>query len=348
MKKVLINAYTEKNLGDDMFIKHLCHRYPNICFYVLCKEQYETALQKISKLSVVTETDCIKQIKFNFQIIIGGSIFMQPVNKSIWKKYKIDKETKIRGIPTYIIGANFGPFSSKIFYLLYKIWFKTIDGIVFRDEYSYNLFKFDNMCWAPDILLDYTLPNVKTQKNVAISCIKQNKRSGLMHYDENIYFTKLAKFIEKYVEIGYTITLAAFSSKQEDNIAAKEIYNLLSKNAKSKTEIIIYEGDIEAFLEKFLVASYIIGTRFHSVILGWNYGIPTFPICYNEKLYHAIVSYKFIGNYININEIDTIDFNYVDFNRISKGIINKNYLKIKSRKHFESIDKVLKGDENYE
>ena len=105
-----------------------------------------------------------------------------------------------------------------------------------------------------------------------------------MHYDENIYFTKLAKFIEKYVEIGYTITLAAFSAKQEDNIAAKEIYNLLSKNAKSKTEIIIYEGDIEAFLEKFLVASYIIGTRFHSVILGWNDGIPTFPICYNEKL----------------------------------------------------------------
>jgi len=204
------------------------------------------------------------------------------------------------------------------------------------------------MCWAPDILLDYTLPNVKTQKNVAISCIKQNKRSGLMHYDENIYFTKLAQFIEKYVEIGYTITLAAFSAKQEDNIAAKEIYNLLSKNAKSKTEIIIYEGDIEAFLEKFLVASYIIGTRFHSVILGWNYGIPTFPICYNEKLYHAIVSYKFIGNYININEIDKIDFNYVDFNRSSKGIINKNYLKIKSRKHFESIDKVLKGEKNYE
>lgn len=345
MKKVLINAYTEKNLGDDMFIKHLCCRYPHIYFYVLCKEQYKTALEKISNLTVVTEIDCIKQIKFNFQIIIGGSIFMQSVNKSIWEKYKIDKEKKILGIPTYIIGVNFGPFSSKIFYLLYKRWFKTIDGIVFRDEYSYDLFKFDNMCWAPDILLDYTLPNVETQKNVAISCIKQNKRSGLIHYDENIYFSKLAKTIEKYVEKGYTITLAAFSAKQEDDIAAKEIYNLLSKKAKSKTEIIIYEGNIEAFLEKFLVASYIIGTRFHSVILGWNYGIPTFPICYNEKLYHAIVSYKFIGNYININEIDKIDFSYVDFNRSSKGIINKDYLKIKSRKHFESIDKILKRGE---
>ena len=345
MKKILIHAKTEKNLGDDIFIYYLCNRYPFVDFYVYYKDDCIT-LNKLSNLYILKNIELIKTIQFNLQIFIGGSIFMQSINKNILQKYRSDKKIRIQGVPTYIIGANFGPYQSKIFPLLYKHWFKNIDQIVFRDEYSYDLFQLNNMSWAPDILFNYCLPIVRTEKMVSISCIKKNFRSGLCDYNENVYFQKLAQIANKYCELGYSILLAAFCISQEDNIAAQMIYNLLSPCTKAKTEILIYQGDINEFLSNFLASSFIIGTRFHSIILGWSANIPVFPICYNSKLKNAIDSYCFTGNYAYINKMENITFAYVDFNRNKTTNIDIHHLKNSSRKHFILLDQILKEENN--
>lgn len=342
MKKVFIHAYTEQNLGDDMFIEYLCNRYPTVDFYIFCKNCYETALSKISNLNILKHTEYHFSTDFYLQIIIGGSIFMQSVNKGIFKKYSSDKKNKIFDVPTYIIGANFGPYKSIFFRLLYKHWFKSIDGIVFRDRYSYDLFRLNNMAWAPDILFNYNLPDISTKRIVSISCIKQNFRSGLNDYNEDLYFQKLAEVAEIYSRLGFSINLAAFSKAQEDDIAAKMIYNFLSPQAKSMTEISIYQGNIDTFLKKLLSSSYIIGTRFHSVILGWNAGIPVFPICYNSKLKNAIDSYEFKGNYVDISKICDIDFSYIDLNRTVEIGVDTKKLKKEANNHFLILDELLK------
>lgn len=341
MKKVLIHAYAEKNLGDDMFIEYLCTRYPSVSFYIFCHDCYCTAFRAIDNINILNPNKTYSNLKFCLQIIIGGSIFMQSSNKSVMKKYFTDKKRIVSDIPTYIIGANFGPYKSPLFFQLYKHWFKSLDRIIFRDELSYNLFRLDNMDWAPDVLFNYNLPLITKEKIISISCIKRNSRSGLRKYNEAAYFLKLAQIAESYTRMGFKIVLACFSKTQEDDIAAKMIYDLLSLQAKFMTEILIYNGDINSFLKRFLASTYIIGTRFHSVILGWNAGIPAFPICYNNKLNNAINSYGFDGNYTNIENLNLLDFSFIDSNRTTLKTINCHHLKEMSKNHFLFLDMIL-------
>ena len=41
MKKILIKAYAQLNLGDDLFIKMLCERYRDVEFYLFANSEYE-------------------------------------------------------------------------------------------------------------------------------------------------------------------------------------------------------------------------------------------------------------------------------------------------------------------
>lgn len=342
MKKVLIHAYAEQNLGDDMFVKYLCMRYPSISFYICCRRQYATAFRTINNLCIMNPDECYNYKDFCSQIVIGGSIFMQSSNKSILKKYFTDKKRLVPNIATYVLGANFGPYQSGIFLHLYKHWFKSLNEITFRDKYSYNLFHLSNMRWAPDILFNYSLPKTSHQKAVSISCIKKNFRSGLRNYNESVYLQKLAYISKCYAQSGYKIILACFSKIQEDDIAAKMIYNLLPPQVQSMTEIIVYSGDIENFLRIFLSSDYIVGTRFHSIILGWSAGIPTFPICYNSKLEYAISSYHFNGNFIDIDKIGMVDFSYIDSNRNPPQTVNRKKMTEEAKTHFLSLDNIFK------
>lgn len=341
MKKILIRAYTEDNLGDDMFVEYLCQRYPLIQFYIFCKECYNAAFTKIKNLNILNIRDKIDYIHFFLQIIIGGSIFMQSVNKTVLKKFLLDKKMINMGIPTIIIGANFGPYKAKTFLYLYKFLFSKIKYIVFRDKYSYELFNLNNMNWAPDILFNYNLPKVASKNFICISPIKKTKRSGLDDYNEFLYFEKLIEIAETYSKLGFKILLASFSMSQQDNVASSYIYDNLSQTTQSKTEMLNYTGNINFFLHRFLASTYIIGTRFHSIILGWNAGIPTFPICYNIKLQNAIDSYIFKGNYANICDINNINFSFFDANRHNVNLIDKTYLRVESKKHFYELDKLL-------
>lgn len=49
MKKVLLMACIEKNVGDDLFIRIVCERYPNVDFYISDKANYPE-LNNISNL----------------------------------------------------------------------------------------------------------------------------------------------------------------------------------------------------------------------------------------------------------------------------------------------------------
>lgn len=346
MEKVLIHAYAEQNLGDDMFVEYLCRRYPFVSFCVYCREEYATAFRSISNLTILDLNEYHNYKDFCLQIVIGGSIFMQSSTKSVFKKYSVDKKRLIPNIDTYIIGANFGPYQSGFFLYLYKHWFKSLNEISFRDKYSYDLFHLSNMRWAPDILLNYSLPKTFPRKAISISCIKKSIRSGLGDYNESAYFQKLAHISKCYSQLGYKIVLACFSKEQGDDIAAKIIYNLLPPHVQSTTEIIVYNGMIENFLKIFLSSVYIVGTRFHSIILGWNAGIPAFPICYNSKLEHAIKSYGFEGNFIDIDKIDTVDFAYIDSNREPPKMIPRQTMSEEANKHFLSLDSIFREKRN--
>lgn len=319
--KILLNAYLVNNLGDDLFIKIICEHFKNVLFFIEKSEPYTNIFKTIPNMRVCSQMDILKN-KFDMQILIGGSLFMQPKNiDKIESKYESVKNTRIFfDIPFVIIGANFGPYTRGNHFNLYKKWFLTLDDICFRDKQSYILFKeLPNVRWAPDVVFNYKLKTKNLEQNtkaISISCIYNNQRIGLHEYSQEKYFQSLANISIHYIENGYIIKLAAFCTYQGDLLAVQEILKYIPIIYHSRIKILEYNGlNLDDFLTDFLNAKYIIGTRFHSIILGWLANIPVFPIVYNIKTYNIIKSYNFKGKYVKIENIDKCTLDFIDSNK---------------------------------
>lgn len=338
----LLIAYTAQNLGDDLFISYICNRYKHIQFLIVCPKEYSATFVNIENLRLYYSYEEILHLKkdITLQILIGGSMFMQPNDLSkIEERFFLLRERFFYEIPKIVIGANFGPFQEKNHYNIYYEWFKTFESICFRDLYSFELFKsLNNTNWAPDLILSYPFPQRKQNnkdKSIIISCIYNDLRTGIPPYNQSMYTNKLIDASKEYIERGYKVILMAFCSKQGDSITAQAV---LSELPEGRAKIIKYDGRINTFLFEFQSAEYIIGTRFHSVILGWKFNIPVFPIIYNSKLENVLNCYHFEGNYIRIMDFENVSFDFIDYNRKKQiSIPNKKLIK-QSTDHFKYLD----------
>ena len=352
--KILLNAYLVINLGDDLFISIICNRFKNVLFYIKESEPYTNVFKTISNVRICSQ-ESILENKFDLQIMIGGSLFMQPKNIcNIYSKYESVKNTRIfLDIPFIIIGANFGPYTKIDHFTLYKSWFSALDDICFRDYQSYNMFKeLSNIRWAPDVIFNYKLKtNIPNQvKAISISCIYNNQRIGLHEYSQEDYFKTLAKISIYYIKKGYTIKFGAFCSYQGDLLAIYKILEYIPSVYHSKIRILEYTGyNLNVFLSDFLNTEYIIGTRFHSIILGWLANIPVFPIVYNLKTYNAIKSYGFKGNYVNIESVNCCNLDFISSNNDKNyrlnctNLIKKSNLQFRFLDNFYSKGKIIEG-----
>ena len=295
----LLIAYLALNL-DDMFINFICNKYPTINFIMICSPEYNEAFVSIPNLKLYNSKDelCADNCMIDIQILIGGSLFMQPKDRSdIYSKFLYNKQYRLFDhIPMIILGANFGPFDSDYHYQLHKEWFKTIDYISFRDKYSFELFRdIDCVTWAPDILLNYPMPVRKSSRKIAISCIHNDGRIGLPNYNEGDYIKWMVNISNKYIDKGFSIYLFSFCNKQGDAEIAYKIDQQLTSS-----DIIEYTGNINYILTRFSEVDFVIGTRFHSIIFALSYGVPVFPIVYNSKTRNMLDCYGFDGRYANI------------------------------------------------
>ena len=334
------------NLGDDLFIIHLCTHFHDKKFIMYCPCDLSYAFKSISNLKLVYNKKEIKGYHslIKLQVLIGGSLFMQPKNESdIYTKFLFNKCYRyFDDIPFVIIGANFGPYENNEHYILHKEWFSSLDHISFRDKYSFQLFdNLINVSYAPDMIFSYSLPKVRCKKTIGISCIYNNNRIGLSEYNEHNYVDFLVQLCDKYIANGYTIILYSFCNMQKDNLTMKNIYNKIKNN--SKVNMIEYKGNINYFLESLLSCEFIIGTRFHSIVLALHAGIPVFPIIYNVKTQNLLTDLNFSGHTISIENCNNVDFDYVDYNRI----INITYdsFSENSLKHFNYIECYFKNSE---
>ena len=122
----MIYAYTNYNLGDDLFIKLLCERYPSTEFLLYAPKGYKNTFKNIKNIKVFpNNTLLVRGINFIFRLLkfraplfriiiarksnaavyIGGSLFMQTEN---WKDKYLDKKNMFMdNKPFYLLGANF-------------------------------------------------------------------------------------------------------------------------------------------------------------------------------------------------------------------------------------------------
>lgn len=357
-KKILVNAYFAQNLGDDLFLKVLFDRYPNAQFHLLTtNDNYNKIFEKYKNVKIMKTLSVnigyrsinvfkkIHDVFLNYRnydalVNIGGSIFMESNGwqKSLVNRGYLPDKFKKNNKKTYIIGANFGPFEDDKFIEKHREFFAKFDDICFRDFYSYNIFEdLDNVRVAPDVV--FNLENNdsgKKEKCVGFSIIDIEKRSGLKEY-LNQYIHKIGEVVKNFIKLGYRIKLFSFCEKEGDLRAINVLLNDLDLSYKENIEVVNYSVDIDGFLDKYRACEVIIGTRFHSIILGMLFNQNVFPIIYSDKTFNVLKDLNIESNCCYIKDIEKLDVKDIIVNALNNKFQNRKTF-LESDKQFEKLD----------
>lgn len=335
-KKIYVKAYTRGNLGDDLFIHILCSRYKNITFY-LKKNKYFTDI--FSNIKNLVIKDNLDDIQFDAIVYIGGSIFIETSLLSIKRVLELKNEIIKESIPTFIIGANFGPYITDKYLNTVKDEIITqIKSITFRDKYSYNLFNnLPNVHYAPDTVFTLETDNFSKKYNneIGISIIHHLERENLKQ-NYNTYLEKIADFSKYYISKGYNIRLFSFCEYEKDLEAIELLKNKFNSFELEHILVTNYQGDIYSILDKINNLDCFLTTRFHATVLGIKLKVPTIPICYSDKTYNILNDLGYPKD--NIYTFDTIK----NLKYAIPKIFETNKI-VDAKKQFKSLDNFIKN-----
>lgn len=358
MKKILVNAYFARNLGDDLFLKILFDRYKNVEWHLLtASKSYKQIFASYNNVKIIRTLSIgprkrkynffykindhfFKYSKYDAFVTIGGSIFMETGK---WKegleqrKYLPALFNKMNK-KTFVIGANFGPFEDKNFVEKHREFFDVFDDICFRDKYSYSIFSdLENIRVAPDVVFNLQEHSNDTkEKSVGFSLINLENRPGLKDFYHQ-YNSKIIQLIDLYTELGYKIKLFSFCKYEGDLKINQHIIECINKKNRSSVKLINYEGDINGFLNEFKSCEVIIGTRFHSIILAMVFNQSVYPIIYSEKTYNVLKDLNMEENCCYIKDIEQVEIQNVVGTALLNRIKDKSVF-TEANKQFEKLD----------
>lgn len=363
MKSILIKAYTALNLGDDLFIKILCDRYPQHQFTLLSPKKdaayFETVPNLTVKYTIPKVDGLMAKLRAGYRvnttlsrhyinkadlvIHIGGSIFIQD---EYWKtKVKSLEKDVNKSKDYYIIGSNFGPYNDEAYQTSYKNVFSKTTQVSFRDTYSYDLFDdLNNVCVAPDVVFSYEsqYQETKEEKTVVISVIDLDHRKNLKEYKEE-YESKIIELCNELTTKNHKVLLMGFCKKENDDTAINRIKQTEQLKYNEAVSTYNYEGDMDEALALISQSKGIIATRFHSLILGLVFGIPVYPLVYSNKTSNLLDDINFNSTYTRIQNMKELKSETVLNQLFSEPVTDVAEQKIKSNKHFTRLDEILRN-----
>ena len=343
-KKIFLNAYLHKNLGDDLFLYIFQNRYNH--HQIITITNHKIYKEQFPSLKVIDNPFFIKVIrkchlhglianKCDVVVTLGGSMFIEASSNDKNKKFKIGKR------PFFVLGCNFGPYQSHQYYENVKGYFQDAQDVCFRDLYSYHLFKdLPQMRQAPDIV--FSLPTnqiqIKQKQRVIFSLISCQYKS-LSQYD-NIYKKKVIEMITFFQEKNYEIILMSFCQYERD----EEIIESIMNDIQDKHHInkYYYDGNINQALDILGSSEIIVASRFHANILGLLLEKTIIPLYYSDKTLHVLNDLGFEGLMIDIKELK--DFHLDSFTQeVLEYHLKIDDIKNKALEHFLKLDQFL-GD----
>ena len=332
--KILVKAYIAQNLGDDLFLKLLLDKYPQIQFSLIdgrkqgIYSQY-VPFQLITFVSKLPQkillfinrkiadkyTNYIisrrlekKSKYYDAAIILGGSMFIQGK-----KGFNSDDITKMSIIKyfqhSFIIGANFGPYIEYEYISKYKEIFDKCDYISLRDKYSYELLgNMLNSSYYPDIVfqikhrLQQKLPNT-----VGISVIDLSNR-GKLSLKVNDYQNFIIALVTALRDNGKNIYLFSFCKQEGDETA---IDRIIKKTGNDGIQVVKYSGEIDSFLDIYSSMEAMFCTRFHSMILSLLNSHYMIPLIYSKKMTQVLEDIDYSGSVIDLYEIEKVEVSQI-------------------------------------
>lgn len=310
---IYVLAYCELNVGDDLFLKILFERYPDKNFVIVARKEYAKIFAKyknvtvisinlmykiLNKMSTIFLKKTVKEILvgvYDNIVEIGGSIFMEPNRRSFDPK---DKKA------FFVIGSNYGPAKTLDYYEYCKKYFSHCTDVCLRDEKSYNLFSsLPNVRYAPDVVFSLELDHERVKKPIAIISpidLLSQEHNNISKYYQN-YISLMVSNCQDLIDKGVDLHFVSFCESQHDDQACNKIISGLKRASDIKVHH--YSGDIDSLLALFQSARYVVGTRFHSVVLGLLSGADVMPIVYSNKTSNLLDDLGF-SDYQLINKIN--------------------------------------------
>jgi len=306
---IKLYAYFAGNPGDDMMVRLLLERYPEITFFApkwaveseifrrfpnfenmeaiqarygrrnhilnilfpFCRDFYVN--QKRRK----TETDCV------CSVYIGGSVYTGRTTPE-------SEMDKLEGPPLIVIGASYGRRAGD-----FEDYFRACAAVTFRDRESFRRFShLPNVRWAPDVVLNYR-GRSGPSKGYTLINVMELHRPGLEAWAEPYE----AKILELCACCEQPL-LVSFCKKEGDEEALARI---AARVPRART--LRYRGDLEELLDAFAGAEAVIATRLHAMLLAFCHRRPVFGICYDKKMENVAEDMGFSA-VCNISELENI------------------------------------------
>ena len=306
--EVYLKAYYRMNLGDDMFVKCIAERYPEVTFRVYADRRYLAAFEGIrnikaypclyAKIDRASEIlglhPFVDRLLLNHSdtaVHIGGSVFIEPKDGTVFPSLTSQGDM-------YYIGCNFGPYRTERYLKYVYESLRSASDVCFRDSYSYGLFKeLPQVRMAPDVLFGYpSYPPKKKGSGVAFSVIDPSARSGLEISAEE-YYDEVAEAIRSCASEKKRVALFSFCSYEGDDRAIEKI---VSRINGTSVDIFSYNGDISGFLNRLNDCECIVATRFHAMVIGWMLSKKVLPVVYSAKQTNVINDIGFTGAVRNL------------------------------------------------
>lgn len=361
MKRVFLYAYDKINLGDDLFISSITNRYPEIYFYLWTDKQNKKTFQNLKNLKVVDKDSAVVRLlkkiraslavrykiwwekRCNASVYIGGSIFIEYKtwkNQIVWLNYQANH------YHFFVLGANFGPYRTEDYRKQLGKSFNKMEDVCFRDIYSLKKFQGNpKVRYAPDILFSYPMPEVPVKKNqIFISVINCSNRDE--EYDlkerEKEYVENMARILKEYLKQGYNLVFSSFCHDEGDEKEIRKIINILPYQNTTRIQILNYNGRNAAQILYTLAESeYVIGSRFHAVILALAAGRPVLPIIYSDKTRNVLDDLGFTGVVYDLRCTEKWDYVQSRKNLDSSLFVVPERIKNNSQGHFKKLDEFL-------
>lgn len=351
-KNVYLKAYFRKNLGDDLFVRCIANRYPEIKFQIFTHPRYCKAFEKIGNIRqisylywlferLITKMGGPRICQLLFEkfaqvvVHVGGSIFIEP------SKFVQKNKTKYpRNI--FFIGCNFGPYKTQEYYNYIHDRLSNAIDVCFRDSYSYEKFpKLKNTRLEPDVLFGYKgYPKCVKGEGIGISVIDLKTRTNLKISNEE-YIDTIIELIQSCIQKNIKVKLLGFCIEEGDKTIISQI---MEKVIHENVNAYCYDGDIETFLDEFNSCEYIVASRFHAMIIGWVLRKKVFPIVYSKKQLNVMKDVGYQGKYWDL--MRNLKYNSEDLLKDCLGVSLLNNVEEYARRaeyQFKAFDEFVLG-----
>ena len=342
-KNIYLKAYCHSNLGDDLFVRIICERYPDTHFFVSARYDFFHGLEDISNLTrirpegiegkanllyyrltglTLSEERILKDC--DAAVLLGGSMFIQNDN---WKtQLKSNRRLAEKAKNFYVVGANFGPYQEEVFLKSYHELFSLADGVCFRDRDSFELFQdIPSVRMAADVVFQLNCRNcIEKTETMAVIPVDLSNRRKLAQYHET-YINSTASVCREALRKGIGVNLISFCRDQGDEKAIEEILSRMSADDRSRVKTVFYKDNYKEITDCISQSRYVLATRFHGMILGFLYGCRTVSVVYDIKTENYLKDMGFSGKIIypeTVEHLSLDDITATPLTDIREHIVN--------------------------